>query len=160
MLVSESRVTILCCLKQYFLIQIVLEHLRLLQVFLHEDVSGSAVILLLLNFCPTPPPGLTYDEVISFVPPPLDQEEMESWETALFCLSHFTVKGRPFHRDSPIIVQVPHHNNILLSGGVLCVLNWGGRGEGRKLSLCKHAACSCILCTTWGKPLETCSDCT
>lgn len=23
-------------------------------------------------------PGLTYDEVISFVPPPLDQEEMES----------------------------------------------------------------------------------
>lgn len=78
MLVSESRVTILCCLKQYFLIQIVLEHLRLLQVFLHEDVSGSAVILLLLNFCPTPPPGLTYDEVISFVPPPLDQEEMES----------------------------------------------------------------------------------
>lgn len=24
------------------------------------------------------PSGLTYDEVVSFVPPPLDQEEMES----------------------------------------------------------------------------------
>lgn len=28
--------------------------------------------------------SLTYDEVISFVPPPLDQEEMESWESG-FC---------------------------------------------------------------------------
>lgn len=28
--------------------------------------------------------GLTYDEVVSFVPPPLDQEEMESWAPG-FC---------------------------------------------------------------------------
>lgn len=31
----------------------------------------------------------------------------------------------------------------------------GGRGE--KPTLCKHAACSRVLCTAWGKPLRTCS---
>lgn len=98
------------------------------------------------------PPGLTYDEVISFVPPPLDQEEMESWETALFCLSHFTVRGRPYHRDSPIRSSASSQQYSPWWRG-LCVLNWGGWGEGRKLSLCKHAACSLVFCVQPGASL-------
>lgn len=63
------------------------------------------------------------------------------------------MRGRPFPTDSPIIVQVPHHDNILLGGGVLCVLNWGGRG-GRKLSLCECAACSPVSVQPGAKPLQ------
>lgn len=40
--------------------------------------SAQRISLELCKFLTLFPPGLTYDEVISFVPPPLDQEEMES----------------------------------------------------------------------------------
>lgn len=54
------------------------------------------------------------------------------------------MRGRPFPTDSPIIVQVPHHNNILLGGGVLCVLNWGGRGGKKAESLNMLHALLCL----------------